>query len=306
MRTFTNILVDIDASMPAQPALERALRLARASGAKLTVVDVMNVPPEARRYLSAKMAEELVRERREQLERVARSISGVQIESKLLLGRPGTVLIQEVLRSGHDLLVRSHARDLVSRGHGPYGAIDTELFRKCPCPVLIVGPGALRPAPIVVGAVNASSEDPVEKNLNVTIIEFTLTMARLEGGSARLLHAWEPFAAELVRAHASESDFTAYVEAARRQASEDFERLVAPYRGNGVEAVLLQGRPEDVIPEFVIAHDVDLVVMGTVARRGFARLLIGNTAERVLRKLPCSVLAVKPDGFVSPVRLDEA
>ena len=31
---------------------------------------------------------------------------------------------------------------------------------------------------------------------------------------------------------------------------------------------------------------------------------IGNTAERVLRKLPCSVLAVKPDGFVSPVRVD--
>lgn len=27
-------------------------------------------------------------------------------------------------------------------------------------------------------------------------------------------------------------------------------------------------------------------------------------AERVLRKLPCSVLAVKPDGFVSPVGLE--
>jgi universal stress protein E len=33
-------------------------------------------------------------------------------------------------------------------------------------------------------------------------------------------------------------------------------------------------------------------------------MLIGNTAERVLRRLPCSVLTVKPDGFVSPVRLE--
>ena len=44
--------------------------------------------------------------------------------------------------------------------------------------------------------------------------------------------------------------------------------------------------------------------MGTMARSGIAGLLIGNTAERVLRKLPCSVLAVKPDGFVSPERLE--
>jgi nucleotide-binding universal stress UspA family protein len=198
--------------------------------------------------------------------------------------------------------VRSHARDLVAAK--PFGAIDMELFRKCPCPVLVVGPGALRTEPQIVGAVDASAENPVERELNVTIVELTLMMARLEQGSAKLLHAWAPFAAELVRSHGSESDFAAYVEAAHRQASQDLEQLVASIRERHVEATLLQGHPEDVIPEFVVAHGVDLVVMGTVARRGVAGLLIGNTAERVLRKLPCSVLAVKPDGFVTPVRLD--
>jgi nucleotide-binding universal stress UspA family protein len=54
----------------------------------------------------------------------------------------------------------------------------------------------------------------------------------------------------------------------------------------------------------VVAEVIDLVVMGTVARAGIAGMLIGNTAERVLRKLPCSVLTVKPDVFVSLVRLD--
>jgi nucleotide-binding universal stress UspA family protein len=62
-----------------------------------------------------------------------------------------------------------------------------------------------------------------------------------------------------------------------------------------------QGDPEDVIPDFVVAEGIDLIVMGTVARTGIAGLLIGNTAERLLRRLPCSVLAVKPDGFRSPV-----
>jgi nucleotide-binding universal stress UspA family protein len=45
--------------------------------------------------------------------------------------------------------------------------------------------------------------------------------------------------------------------------------------------------------------------MGTVARIGIPGLLIGNTAETILDQLDCSVLAVKPPGFVSPVALDE-
>jgi universal stress protein E len=36
-----------------------------------------------------------------------------------------------------------------------------------------------------------------------------------------------------------------------------------------------------------------------VAIAGF---VIGNTAENVLRELRCSLLALKPNGFVSPVR----
>ena len=69
-------------------------------------------------------------------------------------------------------------------------------------------------------------------------------------------------------------------------------------------SVLSRGHPDDVIREFVVTHGIDLVVMGTVARGGISGLLFGNTAERILRTLPCSVLAVKPDGFESPVRLD--
>ena len=40
----------------------------------------------------------------------------------------------------------------------------------------------------------------------------------------------------------------------------------------------------------------------TVARSGAGGMIIGNTAERVLNRMNCSVLALKPDGFVSPVK----
>jgi universal stress protein E len=40
-----------------------------------------------------------------------------------------------------------------------------------------------------------------------------------------------------------------------------------------------------------------MVVMGALARSGLKRLLIGNTAERLLDHLPCDLLVVKPVGF---------
>ena len=70
--------------------------------------------------------------------------------------------------------------------------------------------------------------------------------------------------------------------------------------------MLRRGEPEDAIPEFVVSEGIDVLVMGTVARGRIPGMLIGNTAEQVLRKLPCSVLTVEPDGFVSPVRLETA
>lgn len=306
MELFKNILVDIDATVPHHPALDRAIRLARNGGARLTIVDVINVPEEARRYLSSELEDELVSRRREQLGDVARAVSGVSVQAMLLTGRPATALIREVLRSGHDLLMRSHSRDLVARTPRPYGAVDMELFRKCPCPVFVVGPGTPSGTPKIAGAVHASAEDPAEQTLNVKIVELTLLMARLEQGTPMLLQAWQPFAEEIMRNHVANRDFVAYVEDARQRAADDLARLKASGgdRLAGVQATLGKGWPEDVIPEFVVAHGIDLVVMGTVARSGISGVLIGNTAERVLRKLPCSVLAVKPDGFVSPVRLE--
>jgi universal stress protein E len=306
MQPFTSILVDIDASVTAHPALERAVRLARSCGAKLTIVDVMTIPADARLYMQPDLEEEIVSRRRKQLTHVAQTVTGVPIDSRLLVGRPATVLIQDVLRYGHDLVVRSHARDLVARGPKPFGVVDMELLRKCPCPVLVAGPGGQPEHPRVVGAVHANAEDPAEQALNVKILELTLLLARLEQVPPTVLQAWAPFAEQIARSHYPDDEFSAYVESARRRAADDLAHLIGTFgdRLSGAQVELLKGEPQDVIPEFVVAHGIDLVVMGTVARTGIAGLLSGNTAERMLRNLPCSVLAVKPDGFVSPVSLD--
>ena len=292
MEPFKSILVDVDATATAHPALERAVRLARSIGATLTVTDVVTVPPHARHYLPAALEEDMVSERRQQLARVANAVNDVRAEPKLLVGRPATVLIQEVLRSNHDLLMRSHARELAASGPKPFGAVDMELLRKCPCPVLLARHGSPASRPQIVAAVNASTEEAEEQALNAKIVELALLMAsHLEAAPPTLLQAWAPFAERMIRSHAADDQFASYVEGARQRAAADLTRLARSFEGRLAEtqSTLRRGEPDDVIPEFVVAERIDLVVMGTVARAGIAGMLIGNTAERVLRKLPCSV-----------------
>jgi nucleotide-binding universal stress UspA family protein len=50
---------------------------------------------------------------------------------------------------------------------------------------------------------------------------------------------------------------------------------------------------------------MDLIIMGTVARTGIPGFLMGNTAETILNRIECSVLAIKPAGFVTPVTLED-
>jgi nucleotide-binding universal stress UspA family protein len=49
--------------------------------------------------------------------------------------------------------------------------------------------------------------------------------------------------------------------------------------------------------EFLESSGADLVVTGTRGRSWLSGILIGTTAEAIVRDSPCSVLAIKPGGF---------
>ena len=66
---------------------------------------------------------------------------------------------------------------------------------------------------------------------------------------------------------------------------------------------MLNGPAEHVIPDLVKQQSIDLIVMGTIARTGIPGILIGNTAERLLERVECSLMAIKPEGYRSPVTL---
>ncbi len=306
MQPFTSILVDIDATATAQPALEQAVRLARGCGARLKIVDVVSLPWEAHGYLRAELEHDLMTRRRDRLARLADGIRDVRVAWSVLPGPAATALVQEVGRSGHDLLMRSQSRDLAAPRPQPDGAVNLQLFRTCPCPVWAVGPATLAETPRITAAVHASASEPREQEMNARVIGVAASVAAAVGGSLALVEAWRPFGEIEILQHASDDEFTAHLREAQLAAATNLRALkesFGPYLA-GVRLELYRGEPLNVIPQYAVATGSDMVVVGTSGRTGITRLLIGNTADRLLDRLPCSVVAVKPDGFVSPVRLD--
>jgi nucleotide-binding universal stress UspA family protein len=160
----------------------------------------------------------------------------------------------------------------------------------------------------VIAAVNPDPDDVEQSGLNAKILDLAAALARLDGAELHVVHAWQFFGEGALRSSRvglTPAQADAIIESNRAQAFERLEQLVR------------ENRPADIVPQVHLVRGdaalsllravgelrADLLVMGTVSRTGIAGLIIGNTAETVLNRVNCSVLAVKPDGFVSPVRL---
>ena len=309
MISLSSILVDVDATREHHPALERALLLAARAKARIKIVDILpEVPPRARRVLSSTLEEELVTHRRERLAAITATVKDVPVTIELLRGRAMVALVHEVLRSNHSLLMRSHGSPPADPGR-PFGAVDMQLLRQCPCPVWVIRPdtGARRSRRILA-AVDVSPEDETGQELNTTILELALLIRELEDDHLTVLHAWSVFGESLLKSHMPPEELAEVVETARREAERALSALLKPFedRLTGVAVEVVKGEPDDVIPQFVELRGIDVVVMGTVGRTGIAGLVTGNTAEHVLQRLRGSVLAVKPSGFESDVKLPGA
>jgi len=73
------------------------------------------------------------------------------------------------------------------------------------------------------------------------------------------------------------------------------ERVIKGLNLPGIKtkADVRQGVPFQTIIEFAREQNIDLIVMGTHGHTGLAHMLMGSTAEKVVRKAPCPVLTVR-------------
>jgi nucleotide-binding universal stress UspA family protein len=298
----------------AQPALAAAAALAERHGAALDVMAC--VEPPADLGVLARLAGQdgpgLRAQLRERTARHARARLAALLPRHgapphVAVGKTFVEIVAHVVATGCDFVVKA-AEPLTGLNAAFFASTDQHLLRKCPCPVWLLTEGAARAPARVIAAVDVDDWDAEEPATLAALNRRVIAAARAVmdgGGTLMALHAWSSAGDGMVWAFSSDADprarADAYVDATLSARHAAMGRLIDAVGAPAPTPRLVRGSPEAVIAAEARQWDADLVVMGTVARTGIAGIFIGNTAENVINGLDRPVLAVKPEGFVSPL-----
>lgn len=122
---------------------------------------------------------------------------------------------------------------------------------------------------------------------------YAIELAKTYGARIHLHHAlYVPY---LAVAHDMGPDVAAARETVRGAAERDLAAKAEELRATGarVETILTVGAPYDDVVRLAGEIPADLIVLATHGRGAIGHLLLGSTAERVVRLAPCPVLTVK-------------
>lgn len=322
MQRFTNILLIAAGDNWWETALERAVSLARKNQADLTVVDVLELSGDLQvigRDKLDKFTSEIVGKRLARLDNKVQHVqSRVAIQTKVIQGTAFLEIIREVLRNNYDLVMkmsggRRRLKNLL------FGSTDMHLLRKCPCPVWIMKPGGSVQYQRVLAAVDIEPEsgDRQKNTLNTQILEMASSLTLSKFSELHIIHAWTRSGYTILDGIGSDFDdaevenwgkktrqlHREWLEKQKNLLLNTFEKDTMDYLS--LQLHLVEGETCEVITDFVEKKKIDIIVMGTVARAGISGFFMGNTAESIFNTINCSVLAVKPPGFVTPVTLSE-
>lgn len=91
-----------------------------------------------------------------------------------------------------------------------------------------------------------------------------------------------------------------YLAELMKQATQELVELKARAadRGISAETKIATGIPSEEVLAAATGEESDLIVVGTRGKTGLAHVLLGSTAERIIRTAPCPVLAVRAERYV--------
>lgn len=295
MSFFKNILVAIDLTSDAEvEKMQRAFDMARQditiALTFITIVPEVIADPEVSVLPANTQEKILVSDRQRCLEALIASFQKQNsIDNNItclvhIAQKPSIGIIQQVLRDQHDLLLVSTRDKSIQKTL--LGSTTLDIMRRCPCPIWAVKPEANERKKIMVGIHFDPKLEDRNKALNQEILRLT---TRFKRTTTEELHF-----VNVVNKPTS---------ALRRQHLADMEDLARCCRDAGlkINIEVLEGEPTNILPAYARDNGIALTVLGMLSRTGLQGFFIGNTAEKILDDLDCSVVTVKPKSFVSPI-----
>ncbi|HHI5329618.1 TPA: universal stress protein [Legionella pneumophila] len=310
MQQFQNILFVSHGIRDEMEGLKQTLSLARTNQSMLKVLIVCPELPQTHKEYK-KSYEDFLKER------MTKSIQAIQVmlqisDTELSIAVeldcgsvPAVRIIRHVLRDGHDLVIKEAEPKVDGKG---FEVLDMALLRQCPCPVWLCRPIRHSRNNIQVAvAIDPENEEQVGHDLALRLLQISRTLADRCSGELTIISCWvyqlEEYLRDRIYIKISQKELDKIVAETRVEHLLALETVIKEANiGGRYKIQHVKGQPEHVMQKIIETNQIDVLVMGTVARTGIPGFIIGNTAESVVQQLSCSLLALKPNGFVSPVR----
>lgn len=323
--SYQDILLVLTPGIDEHAMLSYAAALALDNRATLTVAEVLGeAAAGAEENVSSpdELEEQMTENRRARLEALVAYLNvDLDIQTRVLIGRPHEEITRDVVGNERDLVVKA-----VEGGNGLrerlFGDDDFRLLKACPCAVLLVR--RLPPEPYrhrVVCAGVYQDETPGGPRddryaINHRILEQASWVATSQFAELHIVHAWEAYGEQDMKSgrsflHFDTANYVASEQQRNRRALNTCLSELKESMDSGVlpafkpQCHLVKGNHRDEIIRLATEIGADLVVVGDLPHTGLTRLIMDSTADAITRQLKCSVLVVKAAGFVSPIAVDE-
>ncbi len=315
MPKFGTVLCVVDPEQPDSPAVRRAAWLASTLGAEVDLLAVhynetlLNKPLRKQSLLEASRTQ-AVEDIRRRLEPVAAQLGDanrIKVTANVIWDHPvHEGIVRYASASGADIVIKD-ARHHSALRIAMLSNQDWQLIRCCQQPLWIVKRDTLPERLRFIAAVDPLHKHDKPAALDETILRLGQSLATATRGSLHVLHAFDP------RIAMSAAEHNAYIPVSlplsdiedqiRELHASRFDQVIYPYDIADERRHLVTGLPDEEIPRLATRLDAVAVVMGAIARNPLKRLFIGSTAERMLNRLTCDLIVVKPDWFETPVRM---
>ncbi len=301
MRKYRNILVIVEPQAEKQTAIKRVMEIAKFSpDSKITallsiydfssdITSILNIDEQS------KMRADILKKNEEWLKtKIAEQhLDGSNISGKVVWQRNITdAIVKELAESNYDLVIKS------ADSHGFLDTMfftptDWQLLRKSEIPVLITKDHEWPQGSSILVAVNFNDNDNQDMRLmNIRLLRNAQELAHLIGGEIHLVNAAPPIVpTAIVEIPGFTPDI--YSEAVTKQNREQMKIFASKHSIPEERCHILEGQPDDVIPEVARKLNACAVLIGHMGRTGISAALVGNICEEIVDEVNCDLLVIK-------------
>lgn len=286
-----SILVILDKPKHEQIALQRALALAKATGARLHLLSFVYEPQLTMAGMYEAMDElmhTMLGERERWLAELREKYQLPEDTETQAIWHYNIAswTLEVTKRESHNLLLKTAQKQY---SHGGFGSIDWQLIEHSPIPLWLAVSTPWIKRDRLLAALDPMMNTPLHRELNQRVLTTGDHLAHLLGAELEPV-ACLPGAGVLEELGLATGRDTSAE--ARRAAQEQLQAIIANSGAACGELHLVSGKPSREVNRIADRLKARLMLVGRGARKGAAGFLLGNTAERILAKSNTDVMVV--------------